>query len=141
MGRTTVDQVELIIDLDSGISLTPFIEVANALVTEICAAAVDADGALVYDATRLELIERWLSAHFYHVRDPKASREDVDSVAATYQSIVKIGFNCTHYGQMSMRLDTNGALSRLDKSAINGKSATVSLTWLGKTRDEILAGE
>jgi len=141
MGRTTVDQVELIIDLDSGISLTPFIEVANALVTEICAAAVDSDGALVYGATRLELIERWLAAHFYHVRDPKASREDVDSVAATYQSVVKIGFNSTHYGQMSMRLDTNGGLSRLDQAAVKGGSATVSLTWLGKTRDEILAGE
>ncbi len=141
MTRTTVDQVEAIIEIDSGISLTPFIEVANALVTECCSAAVDSDGALVYDATRLELIERWLSAHFYHIRDPKASREEVDDVASTFRSSVDLGFNNTHYGQMSMRIDTNGALSRLDNSSKNGKSNTVGLDWLGKTKAETLEGE
>ena len=141
MARTTTSNVVGIIEIDSGISLTPFIEVANALVTEVCAAATDSDGDLVYDATRLELIERWLSAHFYHQRDPKASREEVDDVASTYRSIVEIGFNNTHYGQMAMRIDTNGGLARLNEAAKAGKSTTVSLSWLGKTKTEILAGE
>jgi len=141
MARTTTSNVVGIIEIDSGISLTPFIEVANALVTEVCSLATDSDGDLVYDATRLELIERWLAAHFYHIRDPKSSREEVDDVAATYRSIVEIGFNNTHYGQMAMRIDTNGGLARLDKSAKDGKTTTVSLTWLGKTQTEILAGE
>ena len=141
MARTTADNVEAIIEIDSGISLTPFIEVANALVTEVASAATDSDGALVYDATRLELIERWLAAHFYHIRDPKASREEVDDVAATYRSAVEIGFNSTHYGQMAMRIDTNGGLSRLDNSIKSGKSNTVSLSWLGKTKTEILQGD
>lgn len=138
MARTTVDNVEAIIDIDSGISLTPFIEVANALVTEVCASAVDSDGALVYDSTRLELIERWLAAHFYHIRDPKPSRDEVDEIQVTYRSIVKIGFNNTHYGQMAMRIDTNGGLARLDNSIASGSSTTVSLSWLGKTKTETL---
>ena len=141
MARTTDDQVEAIIEIDSGISLTPFIEVANALVTEVCSLAVDSAGVLVYGATRLELIERWLSAHFYHIRDPKASREEVDDVASTFRSIVEIGLNNTHYGQMAMIIDTNGGLARLNKSTEGGKSTTVSLSWLGKTKTEILAGE
>ena len=138
MARTTDDQVEAIIDIDSGINLTPFIEVANALVTEVCSLATDSAGALVYGATRLELIERWLAAHFYHIRDPKASREEVDEVSATYRSIVEIGLNNTHYGQMAMIIDTNGGLARLNKSTEGGKSNTVSLSWLGKTKAETL---
>ena len=136
--RTTVDNVEAIADIDSGISLTPFIEVANALVTEVCAAAVKTDGTLWHDATRLELIERWLAAHFYHIRDPKASREEVDEVSATYRSIVEIGLNNTHYGQMAMIIDTSGALARLAKKAEKGSGTTVSLSWLGKTKAETL---
>ena len=141
MARTTVDQVEAIVEIDSGISLTPFIEVANSLVTEVCAAATDSAGTLVYDATRLELIERWLAAHFYCIRDPRASREEVDDVATTYRSVVEIGLNNTHFGQMAMIIDTNGGLARLNKSTEGGKSNTVSLSWLGKTKTEILAGE
>jgi len=141
MARTTVDNVEAIIDIDSGISLTPFIEVANALVTEVCSTVTDSVGDLVYDSTRLELIERWLAAHFYHIRDPKPHRDEVDDVQVTYRSIVEIGFNNTHYGQMAMRIDTNGGLSRLDSSIKLGSSTTVSLSWLGKTKTEIQQGE
>ena len=141
MARTTSDQVEDIICLDSGISLIPFIETANALVTEICAAATKSDGTLWHDDTRLELIERWLSAHFYHIRDSEIQREQAGEVEAVYRSVVEIGFNNTHYGQMALRLDTSGALARLDKLIENGKSVTVSLAWLGKTKTEILAGE
>jgi len=47
--RTTAEAVGGIIEVDATISLTPFIEVANALVTEHCSTDD-------YDATRLELI-------------------------------------------------------------------------------------
>jgi len=138
MARTTVDNVEAIIEIDSGISLTPFIEVANALVTEVCASVTDSSGDLVYDATRLELIERWLTAHFYHIRDPRAESEKAGSVSTKYQSKVDLGFDVTHYGQMAMRIDTNSGLARLNESSKKGKSKTVSLSWLGKTEAETL---
>ena len=136
MARTTVDQVEAIVDIDSGISLAPFIEIANAIVTEKCATATDADGNLVHDATRLELIERWLSAHFYHIRDNRPNIDKADVVSRAYRSKVDLGFNVTHYGQQAMLIDTSGALSRLNQQSQSGKGNTVSFSWLGKTRSE-----
>lgn len=136
MARTTVDNVEGIIDIDSGISLTPFIEAANALVTERCAAATDSDGNAFHDSTRLELIERWLAAHFYHIRDVRPNIERADDVSQTFRSRVDLGFDLTHYGQMAMRLDTSGSLAQLNEMIKKGTKRKVSLSWLGKTKTE-----
>lgn len=128
MSRTTSAAVEAIIDVDSSISVTPFIEAANALVTEVCGDVSS------YDSTRLELIERWLSAHFYATRDMVTTRERADRVEATYMSKVDLGFDLTHYGQMAMRLDTNGGLANLNlriKKGLLNISSGVGVTWLG----------
>jgi hypothetical protein len=122
--RTTAEAVGLIIDVDSGISLTPFIEVANALVTKHCV-----DGA--FTVAELELIERWLSAHFYAIRDPRTTQERAGSVGESYQSQVGLGFDVTHYGQMAMRLDWSGALALLNEQTKKGGRVTASVTWLG----------
>lgn len=122
--RTTVEAVGLIIDVDSGISLTPFIEVANALVTKHCV-----DGA--FTVAELELVERWLAAHFYCVRNPRTTQERAGSVGEGYQSRVDLGFDVTHYGQMAMRLDWSGALSKLNEQAKSGGRITAGITWLG----------
>ena len=71
--RTTFDAVALIAEVDTDVSadLAPFIETANYLVTQLCASAtklVNEVETPFYDDVALELIERWLSAHFYHVR-------------------------------------------------------------------------
>jgi len=125
MARTTSEEVALIIEVDGSISLTPFIEAANALVTEKCSTDD-------YDATRLELIERWLSAHFYAIRDARPTNERAGSVGASYQSKVDLGFDVTHYGQMAMRLDTAGGLAALNAEAKKGGSRTAMVTWAGK---------
>ena len=122
--RTTAAAVELIIEVDDNISLTSFIEVANALVTEHCSTDD-------YDATRLELIERWLSAHMYTVRDMRRESEKVDTASEKKQSAVGIGFDTSHYGQTAMRLDTAGGLSQLNDQMKKGTSQVVSVTWLG----------
>jgi len=137
MGRTTSDNVEAIIDITSGISLTPFIEVANSLVTELCAGQNDSGGT-EYTAARLELIERWLAAHFYHIRDTRPSRESVDETEAVYKSKIDFGFKLTHYGQMALRLDTGGYLAALDEGVENSGPTTVGINWLGKTETEKL---
>lgn len=123
--RTSSAAVGGIIEVDADISLTPFIEVANALVTECCGDVDD------YDATRLELIERWLSAHFYTERDPRVKTEQAGSVRQENQSIVAIGFDNSHYGQMAMRIDTNGGLALLNEQIKNGSSGSKTITWLG----------
>ena len=122
--RTTSAAVALIIDVDDDISLTSFIEVANALVTECCSTDD-------YDATRLELIERWLSAHVYTIREMRTESEKAGSVSEKKQSRVDLGFDSSHYGQMAMRLDTKGGLAALNAQIKKGTGQTVQMTWLG----------
>lgn len=123
MARTTSSNVEGIIEVDVTISLDPFILVANELVTEVCSDAG-------YTEERLELIERWLAAHFYCTRDPRASREQAGPVAQSLQSVIDLGLNNSHYGQTALLLDTAGGLAALNKAAQKGK-LTASVTWLG----------
>jgi len=130
MARTTPTLIGGIIEWDSDeskvtfISMTPFIDVANELVTECC-------GSSGYTAMRLELIERWLSAHFYTVRDPRVESEKAGPVSEKFQSKVGLGFDTSHYGQMAMRLDTEGGLAALNEQVKKGKKVTVGVTWLG----------
>src|SRR6266545_3656927 len=108
--RTTSELVAGIIEVDVTISLTPFISVANALVTEVCGEVDD------YNVERLELIERWLSAHFYTNRDPRSVSERAGPVSATYQSAMDLNFSTSHYRQTAMLLDTAGGLAALNVS-------------------------
>lgn len=129
--RTTSAAVEAIIEVDASISLTPFIEAANSIVTQCCTElAVD------YTAVQLELIERWLSAHFYTVRDGRAFQEKAGSVSERKQSKVDLGFDTSHYGQMAMRLDAFGGLGVLNEQIKEGSTNTVSINWLGTEKDD-----
>jgi hypothetical protein len=134
MSRTTKALVAGIIEVDSNVipsdaAMAPFIEVASELVTEWCTG--DNGPATAYAVARLELIERWLAAHFYTVRDPRAASEGVSGgPTATYQSAVDRGFDTSHYGQTAMRLDTNGGLTRLNSSILRG-GGNVRVVWAG----------
>ena len=129
--RATDSLVEGIIDVDSGISLTPFITAANLMVTQCCT-NLTTD----YSASQLVIIETWLSAHFYTVRDMRAESEKAGSVAARYQSKVDLGFDTSHYGQMAMRLDYQGGLAGLNEQIKKGIKRAPTVSWLGKEEDE-----
>ena len=123
--RTTDAAVKLITDVDTTIDTSPFIEIANALVTEVCYP-------LGYDDTRLELIERWLSAHFYRVRDPSKSSEGVGPVSESNIYQVGLGFNQTREGQQALLLDTLGGLATLQQTTQDPtKRSTRQMVWLG----------
>ena len=133
MARTNATNVKSIIEVDASIivsdsDLDPFISTANELVTEMCTGTVNGPKT-AYTATRLELIERWLSAHFYAVRDPRVKNEKAGSVGVTYQEKVDLNFSVTTYGQQALMLDTNGGLRSLSE----GKAHNVQVLWLGTT--------
>lgn len=139
MPRTTFANVAAIIELDPAIvsddaTLLPFSTVANELVTEWCVGPLHGPIApeVAYSDTRLELIERWLTAHIYTNRDPRAASEGAGSVSASYQSRVDLGFDTSHYGQTAMRLDTAGGLARLNSIMKKGLPR-VGVAWLGTT--------
>ena len=138
MARTTKTLVGTIIELDAAVvpdddAFEPFITVANELVTEAC---VTNGPATAYTATRLELIERWLAAHLYTNRDPRAAAERAGPVGSTFQSKIDIGFDTSHYGQTAMRLDTNGGLAKLNNDMKKGVSR-VAVLWPGTPADEV----
>lgn len=109
--RTTESKVKAIVDVLPGTDVTPFLEAANTLVTEVCTKVEYG-----YTLSRLTQIETWLAAHFYCIYDPRAFQEQAGPVQQTTQSKVDLGLNVTHYGQMAMRLDTSGALAGLDNA-------------------------
>lgn len=122
--RTTSALVEGIIEVDvEGIDLAGFILPANELVTELC---TDSG----YSDTRLELIERWLSAHFFTVRSMRASEEKAGPFDAKLQSKIDLFLLLSHYGQMAMLLDTAGNLAELMEMLEEGV-ITPDVTWLG----------
>lgn len=123
--RTTSVLVGGIIEVDASIDLTPFITIANALVTEVCDDSS-------YTEERLELIERWLAAHFYTIRDPRPTSEKAGPVSVNYQSAVDLRLATSHYGQTAMMLDTAGGLALLNKSPAK---RAVSVSWLGTPED------
>lgn len=119
--RTTSELVAGVIEVDETIPLDPFISVASELVTELCLGKG-------YSDDRLELIERWLSAHFYTNRDPRTVREEAGPVSASYQSKLALNLGTSHYGQTAMMLDTAGGLSALSRDL---RKQTLSVSWLG----------
>jgi hypothetical protein len=140
VARTTLAAVAAIIETDPDVvpdeaAMLPFILVANELVTECCTGTQGP--ATEYTAERLELIERWLAAHFYTNRDPRMSSESAGGVGGSYQSSVSLGFDTSHYGQTAMRLDTNGGLARLNQDTKKGGRPRVGVKWLGTPNSEI----
>ena len=136
--RTSYAAVGGIIELDASIipdaaSFLPFITAASAFVDECCTG--DAGPSVAYTDERLELIERWLSAHIYTNRDPRMVNERAGSVSGSYQSKVDLGFDTSHYGQTAMRLDTNGGLAKLNEDTKKGKPA-IGVIWLGTSEED-----
>jgi hypothetical protein len=105
--------------------LSPFIEAANQLVTDCC------DGA-GYASAKLELIERWLAAHFYAIRDPRVADERAGAVSASYMHRVGLHLAQTTYGQQAMLLDTAGGLALLNGRVTAGRAPFVAgVAWAG----------
>lgn len=128
MARTTATEVGELVEVDSSISLTPFINAANELVTELC---TDSN----YTDVRLTMIESWLAAHFYLMRDQAVASEKAGSVSVNYQYKIGMQLAQTKQGQMAMQLDTAGNLASASKRMEDGEGGSVSIGWMGEDYD------
>lgn len=131
--RTTQSAVSLIIEIDPSVNggdITPFIETASSLVDDVCAP-------LAYSDTKLELIERWLTAHFYSVRDARTVSETVGPIAAKYEGQTALYLAHTRYGQQALMLDYKGGLAGLNRLPEQASRVQVGLTYVG-TEPEIV---
>lgn len=132
--RTTAALVRKIMGLEPGdesADLSPFIETASQVVSDIC---VDTDD-YEYSDDKLELIERWLSAHFYTVYEGQVTVEQVASLRQQYAFKIDLYLNNTKYGQMALAIDTNGSLVEYQQSLINGGARRATMSWLGRSLD------
>lgn len=106
--------------------LTPFIETASVVIDDVLAPLN------VLTDERLELIERWLSAHMLHQALPRVESQQVDVLMQRFKSKVELGFNNSDYGQTAMRLDPTGTLAALNAQSNSGAGTrTIKGTWLG----------
>jgi hypothetical protein len=124
--RTTSEAVAKIIDVDEDEvpDLSPFIETASSLVDEVCVGVGYADA-------RLELIERWLAAHFYAIRDPRLQSQNFGGAGGALQGQTAMNFQGTSYGQQAMLLDSVGGLARLSQHVAMGKRGVIGITHIG----------
>jgi hypothetical protein len=129
MARTTSSAVLAILlrDYDSvnNPSLEPFIEAASSLMDDVAACAVAADATL--SSTKLELMERWLAAHFYTKNNPVYQSKTTSQASATF---VRGKKEPEPYKDAALMLDSTGCLA----SALAGNRA--GGFWAGKVPSE-----
>lgn len=117
--------------------LTPYIASANALVNRIAvlapSRAVIGFGNIAADPASLELVERWLAAHFYCLSDKPLASKSSGGASGSFQGQTGKGFESTNYGLNALRLDYSGILEAIDKRKVAGA------VWLGKTIPEQLS--
>lgn len=111
-------------------SLTGFIATANAVVNRVATCATAKGMAL--STEELELIERWLSAHYYVMSDQNYTSKTTDGASASFQGKTDMGVKASKYGQTALDLDYSGCLAAITTRAF------ASFSWLGKNpRDQI----
>ena len=130
--RTTQAAVIVLLseNYDGSANLSAFIDTASAVVDRV--AALDADG-ILSDAN-LELIERWLSAHYYAQSDPLYQSRSNGGASGSFQGQTAMVFSNTNYGQQAMALDFTMALSKMNQEALEGGRRKAGFAWLGKNK-------
>lgn len=128
MSRTNSAAVVLILgnnyDSTNVPSLTPFIDTATAIVNRVAACAILKGKTLTSE--ELELIERWLSAHFYTMMDPTFKSRSTASASGSWRGSDGMKLDASLYGQQAKMLDYSGCLESFEKRQV------IRVEWLGK---------
>lgn len=106
--RVNAAQVREIFDTElSDAQLNAFINTANIYTTSLL-------GNSGLSGQMLTEIEKYLSAHFASMRDPRFETEKVGQYSYRVQGKTDMGLDATFYGQQAKLLDTSGRLSAAD---------------------------
>lgn len=107
-------------------SLQPFIDSATVIVDRVATCATAREKTLT--SSELELIERWLAAHFYACAPDQAKESKTTGRAsAKYQGKTGMYLESTKFGQMAVTLDYSGCLVAI-ASEMKKKAGAV---WMG----------
>lgn len=127
MARTTAAKVKAILgpqyDTIANLDLTAFIDTASLMVDQLveCAAAKNK----TLSDSNLEVLETWLTAHFYGSADQFQASRLTGRSEVLFQGITNQGLDSTFYGQNAMRLDPSGCLGATNRIV------EARVMWLG----------
>ncbi|MHA1344974.1 MAG: hypothetical protein ACTSO3_01105 [Candidatus Heimdallarchaeaceae archaeon] len=124
MARVTEDEVKVVVDWDGSTDLTAFIAAANILVTAVC---TDSG----YTDTELKEIERWLSGHFYVMKDQTPSEMKAGNASDKYQYDIGKMLYHSKQGQVAMSIDYDGNLAELSHKMEEGQ-IDITVEWMGE---------
>ncbi len=132
MARTTAELVASVLDVEEDDVLAAYIDTANQLVSDVCTNSG-------YSSAKLELIERWLGAHFYAINRPRTTMESIaGGTQEQYQKMITDLFlNNSPYGQQAMVIDTAGNLAALCNRLKKVMGGSARTRWLGIDQDAI----
>jgi hypothetical protein len=140
--RTTQALVQAIIDVEPDFDVSPFITAANMLTTGVCtypAPRRHEHGKVPYTdgfiGSQMEIIERWLAAHFYQVFDTAIMASRALDASATFAIKIDYDLRSTIYGQQAMVLDFQANLAKWNNSMKVQKRIKIGGHWLGERRD------
>ena len=112
-------------DLKRKPSLEPFIATANVIVDRVAICAVGKS--ITLSVAELELIERWLAAHFYkYAWDRQFASKSTGGASGSYGGQTAMHLNGTTYGQNALMVDYSGCLTNLSETQ------QADGFWLGK---------
>ena len=110
--------------------LSPFIATANAIVNVVV--ANDTGGLLTGNPSLQEIIERWLSAHYYQIADPGYQSRSTGGASGSFNGQTTQTFKSTRYGQQACALDITGWMAKRDKEVEEGGRRQVQVLWAGQ---------
>ncbi len=130
MARTTPDLVQALLqnDYGPGVDLEPFIDTATLIVSRVASCATLKG--LGLSATELEMIERWLAAHFYVMSDQVLASKSTNGASGSFQGQTGMSLESSKYGQAAMNVDYSGCLTAIAKRQFAGGF------WIGKRPSE-----
>lgn len=126
--RVTEADVRTMVETDSSIDLSVFIDMANVLTDKV--SAKDTDGEL--SAAMLVRIELLLAAHYYSLRDQRYQSKNTGRAGGSFQGQAGKGLESTDYGSNAIALDVTGYLAQLTLT----KRPKIGVTWLGRAPSE-----
>jgi hypothetical protein len=125
MSRTSPTAVQNILgteyDVTNRPSLNGFIDTASADVDDVL--ANDVQGLMT--PNRLELIERWLAAHYYQISDPGYKSRTTAGASGSFNGETTMVFMSTRYGQQACAIDSTGWLAKRSDEVTKGSRRMV----------------
>ncbi len=117
-------------DLRLNPSLVPFMDAAQALTNRVAGLAVHRSSG-GYSPNELEVIERYLAAHFYLTSDKAYSNKSDGGASATFMQQTGKRLDQTPHGQTALNLDYLGVLNGINSNA-RARMFSLAGTWGGR---------